>query len=223
MVADRSETQTLLDRMSSEVSAETSPLLRFLTGHGRKIMLLLAVCVLAGAGYGVYTWQQGRAVAEAQTALARILILQNQEERLSKLKAFAPTAPEAMRKGAMLAYAQAAMQAKNYPDALQAWESLGTAPGDPLYATAMIGKAEALALQGKVAEAMTCLEGVTLPADSDATGLINALLEDFAEQTGNIEKAIALCDKLSAGLSARSPQEAEFWRQKAASLRAAKS
>ena len=223
MAEDRSTNQTLLDKMHAEVTPATSPLLQFLTNNARKITIVMVACFVAAAGYGVYSWQTGKKIAEAQETLARILIVQDGADRLAKLKAFAPGAPEAMRQGVTLALAQAAMQAKEYTEAFQAWDTLGKDAKDPLYVSASVGKAEALSLQGKAAEAMAILESMTLPADSEANNLVNSALVDLAEQTGNIDKAIAVCEKLILGMAARSPEEAEFWRQKAASLRAAKS
>ncbi|SBV90503.1 conserved hypothetical protein [uncultured delta proteobacterium] len=223
MAEDLSNNQTLLDKMSSEVTPATSPLLLFLTRNARMIVAVIAVCFVAAAGYGVYAWQAGKTVAEAQEKLARILIVRDDADRLAKLKSFVPTSPEAMRKGATLALAQAAMQAKDFPEALQAWEFIAKDPKDPLYAVATIGKAEALGAQEKYAEAIAALESMTLPADSEATNLVNSLIADFAEKTGDISKAVAACEKLVTGMAGRSPEEAEFWRQKAASLRAAKS
>ena len=223
MAEDRSTNQTLLEKMHSEVAPETSPLLRFLTNNAKRITIVMAVCFVAAAGYGIYSWQAGKKIAAAQEALARILILQDGADRLAKLKAFAPGVPETMTKAVTLAVAQTAMQTKEYADAFQAWDSLAKDTKDSLYIPAMVGKAEALSLQGKGAEAMAILESIALPADSEANNLVNAAIVDLAEQAGNLEKAIAVCEKLILGMAARSPEEAEFWRQKAASLRAAKS
>ncbi|MCC8194450.1 MAG: hypothetical protein LIP28_07385, partial [Deltaproteobacteria bacterium] len=83
MAEDRSPSQplapnqTLLDKMSSEVTPETSPLLLFLANNAKRIMALLVVCCIAAAGYGVYSWQEGKKTAEAQNALAQILVVRD--------------------------------------------------------------------------------------------------------------------------------------------------
>ena len=223
MAEDHSQNQTLLDKMTSEVTPETSPLLQFLTNNAKRIMLVMAICFIAVAGYGAYSWQETQKIATAQESLTRILIVKDSVDRLAKLKAFAPSAPEAIREAVALAIAQTAMQAKSYDDAFQAWETFAKDSKSSLYTTAVIGKAESLALQGKTTEAITVLENSALPADSEATNLVNALVADLAERSGNIDKAIAMCEKLVVGMAERSPEEADFWRQKAASLRAGKS
>ena len=222
MVEDRSPNQTLLDKMSTEVTPETSPLLQLLTNNVKLITVVIVVCVIATAGYGFYSWQEGKKNAEAQEALARILIITGDADRIAKLKAFAPSAPEAIRGSVALALAKAAMQTQNYSEAFQVWDSFTKDTKNPLYSTAVIGKAETLALQGKHAEGIAVLESAALPADSEAINLVNSLIVDMAEQSGNIEKAIAACEKLAVGMAERSPETAEFWRQKATSLRAVK-
>jgi tetratricopeptide (TPR) repeat protein len=222
MAEDHSNNRTLLDTMSSEVTPATSPLFRFLTRNTRLIGVIMAACFAAAAVYGIYAWQTGKKLATAREALARILIIRDETDRLARLKSFVPTVPETMRKGAVLALAQAAMQGKDFDAAFQSWNFLAEDPLDSLYAPALIGKAEALAGQEKYAEALAALEGAALPADSEAASLITSLVADIAEKTGDISTALAACEKLVTGMAGRSPEEAEFWRQKAASLRAAK-
>lgn len=221
MAEERTNTPTLLDKMSAEVTPATSPLLEFLTNNAKLIVVALLACFAAAGGYGVYAWQNKKNVAEAQDSLARILIVRDDADRLAKLKAFLPGAPEGIRSGVNLAVAKTAMQAKDYQEAFRAWDSLAGDTKDPLYVPAMIGKAESLSLQGKAADALALLESVTLPADSEAVNLVNTLIVSTAEQAGNIEKALAVCEKLIVGMAAKSFEESEYWRQKAAALRLA--
>ncbi len=221
MAENTPKSPTLLEQMSSEVTPATSPLLTFLTTHAKLIAIVMVLCFAGAAGYGIYTWNENKKIAEAQEALSRILVLDNDADRLAKLEAFLPTAPDAMRKGLSLIIASTAMKAKKYEEAFKAWESLATDPRDPLYVTASIGKADSLAPQGKAGEGLAVLEGMTLPADSPAAGLVNILIVNFAEDVGNTEKAIAACEKIIAAVAAVNPEEADFWRQKAAALRLA--
>lgn len=221
MAEKKPDSMTLLDKMSSEVTPATSPLLDFLTNNAKLLALVLAACCIATAGYGFYTWNEGKKVVAAQEELARILILEDNPDKLAKLKAFAPGAPETISRGVTLALARTAMKIKEYAEATQAWDALAKDAKDPLYAPAVIGKAESLALQDKPAEALAVLEAMTIPAGSEDFSLVNSLIANLAEQTGNIDKALAACEKLISGMAVRSPEEAEFWRQKAASLRIA--
>lgn len=219
MAAERPTNTTLLDQMSSEMTPATSPLLEFLVKYARMIVVALIVCFVAAAGYGIYAWQSGKKLAEAQERLARVLIIKDDAARLAKLKEFAPTAPGAMQKGLALGIAHAAMQAKDYTAAFIAWDSLAKDPKDDLYITAMIGKAESLSLQGKDAEALAVLDGLSVPADDGAYNLLNILIANAAEQAGDTARAVKACENLVAGMATRSPEEADYWRQKAESLR----
>ncbi|MDL2210540.1 hypothetical protein LJC26_07025 [Desulfovibrio sp. OttesenSCG-928-O18] len=219
MAENRPTDPTLLDKMSSEVAPEVSPLLRFLLNNARRIGMVTAVFVLAAAGFGIYKWQSDKQLREAQNALGTILAAADNTDRLAKLKTFLPTAPAPIKNSVLLALAKAASDAKDYTAAADAWGEIAKDPKDPLYITATIGKAENLALADKAAEALAAVEAMTLPAGSAAQNLVNTLIVDLAEKTGNVEKAIAACEKLVTGTAMTSPEEADFWRQKAASLR----
>lgn len=221
MAKEQSSPQTLLDKMSAEVTPATSPLLEFLTRNARLIGIGIAVCVVAAAGYGFYAWQDKRATAKAQDDLARIIILPDATDRLAKLKEFLASAPPGMRKSVNLAIALAASQAESHADAFQAWDALSRDTESPLYVTAMVGKAESLSLQGKASEALAILEGISLASDSGAANMVNTLIISAAEKAGDLKKALAVCEKLIPGMAERSPEEAEYWRQKAAALRLA--
>lgn len=214
---------SLLERMSTEIAPEVSPLMRFLLDNSRSIAAGIVICALAAAGFGVYSWHTGKQVADAQTALGRILVLKDNADRLAKLEAFKTDAPATVRPAVTLAIANAAMQVQNYAVAVSAWKELGADPKSALYITAIIGQAECLAAQGKTPEAIVTLERASIAADSTAVYLVNSILANLAEKNGDIEKAIAACDKIAAAIAAANPDEATFWRQKAASLRNTKS
>lgn len=211
--------QSLFDKMSSEVTPEVSPLLRFLADNGRRILIVLGVCVLAGAGYGVYAWQARGQVQQAQNDLGQIMVITDSAARLAKLNAFLPKAPADMKAAVTMSIAMTAAEAKQYGEAAKAWGDVAKDVTDPLYVTALVGRAENLAMAGKAAEALAVLEGANLPSDSAAHPLINSLMVDIAEQTGDTAKAIAACEKLVSGSGLNNPEEADFWRQKAANLR----
>ncbi len=216
MATDPKE-NSLLQKMSSEVAPEVSPLLQALLNNSKLIGIVLAVCVLGAAAYGGWRWHEAKSISEAQAELGRILILPAPADREAKLKTFLASAPEGMKAAGNLALAQAALEAKNYAAAVGAWDAVARDSQSPLYATAMIGKAEALALQGKDAEAVAILETVKASAEKNAKSLVESMIVDLAEKAGDYTKALASCDALINTTS--NPMEVEFWRQKAASLR----
>lgn len=211
--------QSLFDRMSSEVTPEVSPLLLFLTNNARYILIGLAICIAVGAGYGIYSWQARGRVEQAQNDLGGILVTTDSAARLAKLEEFLAKAPSGMRTAVVLAVANAAMEAGKHDAAINAWGELAKDSGNPLYSTALIGKARSLALADRSGEALAVLESAALPADSSAANLINSLIVDLAQKTGDTARAVAACEKLVAANGLQNPEEAEFWRQKAAFLR----
>lgn len=219
MADDRSINKTLMAEITSEVTPATSPLLNFLITHSRKLMAAAAVCVIAGAGYGIYSWQMKNQVAEAQDKLGRILITQNSPDKLASLKAFLASAPAGVKGSVQMAIAKTAMDVKDYAAAYEAWDVLARDTKSALYIIAMVGKAEALALQDKTAEALAMAEGIAIPTDSPSMPLVHGLIIDLAEKSGDFPKAITACEKLVASIAMLNPEEADFWRQKAASLR----
>lgn len=219
MADNRPANKTLIDEITAEVTPATSPLLDFLIAHSRKIAVAALVCVIAGAGYGVYSWQAKKQVVAAQEKLGRILVKQNAADKLAELKAFLAEAPAETQGAVRIAMAKAAMDAKDYPAAYEAWDALSKDPKSALYITAMVGKAETLALQDKTAEALTVAESIVVPASSASVPLVQGLIIDLAEKSGDFAKAIAACEKVVASIALLNPEEADFWRQKAASLR----
>ena len=219
MAEKNADNMTLLDKMSSEMTPATSPLLEFLTNNIKLIVLVLVGCCIMAGGYGFYTWNQNKKAIAAQDELARILILEDNQDKLAKLKTFISGSPEAMRSGLTLALARTAMKVQDYSEASQAWDTLTKNPKDAIYAIAMIGKAESLSHLGKTAEALALLESMTAPSGNEVASLVNILIVSLAEQTGDYNKSIAACEKIISNTIAENPQEAEYWRLKANSLR----
>ena len=220
-MAGPEKNSSLVSQVTSEVAPETSPLLNFLVKNRRVLGLALLVLVLAMVGYGVYTWRSGKQLAASQAELGRILVMASDTERLAKLKAFAVDAPSSMRDGLQLAIARSASLAKDYPAAVAAWDTLTKNPNAAVYAVAIVGKAENLILQNRDADALAVLLGAVVQNNMAASNLINSLVVDLAEKLGDYPKAIAASEKLVTGSAAGGVEEANFWRQKAASLRLA--
>ncbi|MDR3073511.1 MAG: hypothetical protein LBV01_02145 [Deltaproteobacteria bacterium] len=218
MAGNRPTDPTLLETLSSEVSPAGSPLLRFLMDNARRLGFAAVILVLGGAGYGIYTWHTGKQITDAQNELGRILVVADSADRLARLKAFLPGVPAAVRPAVLLSVARAASEAKDYAAAGGAWDELAKNPQDSLHVVAVMGKAEALVLQEKNAEALALAEALKLPEDSAAVGMVNSFIVDLAEKTGDLDKATAACAKLVTVVAMANPEEADFWRQKAASL-----
>lgn len=218
MSQNRSSDPSLLQKVSSEVSPEVSPLMLLLLNNAKRIAIVFAIGVIGAAGYGIYNWRGNKQITQAQNDLGQILVIEDSDARLKKLKAFQASAPARVKPAVALAIAKSAMIAGNFGEAEKAWGELARDAKDPLYATAVIGKAESLSNQGKAAEALAALETMSLSPDNTAVMLVDSMIVDFAEKSGNLEKAVAASEKIAAA-TMTNPEEADFWRQKAAYLR----
>ncbi len=206
--------KNLLDKVSAEVAPEVSPLLNLLLKYSRLLVFLLVAVVAIGIGWGGYAWYSGRQLAAATLELGELQALPA-AEGLEKLKTFAAGAPSGLKSAANLALAQAALYASDYATAASAWEAVAARETGPMAQVARIGKAQALVMAGKDAEALAVLQAVAPETDA-MRAFVDELLVDLAEKTGNIELAV----KASRSL-AENPALAEnsaYWMQKAASL-----
>ncbi len=206
--------KNLLDKVSAEVAPEVSPLLNLLLKYSRLLVFLLVAVVVIGIGWGGYAWYSGRQLAAATLELGELQALPA-AEGLEKLKTFAAGAPSGLKSAANLALAQAALYASDYATAASAWEAVAARETGPMAQVARIGKAQALVMAGKDAEALAVLQAVAPETDA-MRAFVDELLVDLAEKTGNIELAV----KASRSL-AENPALAEnsaYWMQKAASL-----
>ncbi len=208
---------SLLGRASAEVAPEVSPLLRSLLAHARLIAIVVGLALAGTAGFGIYNWHANSQLEKSRVELGRVEIISDPTVRLKELEVFLAKAPSGMSTAVNLAVAKAALEAKNYDRAAKAWDAVAKDPQDALYISAILGKAQALSLDGKDAEAMAALEKASAPAKDGNKALLDKAIEDLAEKMGNIDKAIATCEALAANNSVIS--ESDYWRQKAVSLR----
>lgn len=207
---------SLLEKMSAEVNPEASKLLEFITLNARKIVALFVLCIAGGVGYGVYTWYSADQLDKARAELGRIEMIQAAPERLAALEAFA--APGELVVAANLAMAATALEAEDFDKAAAAWEKVGAAEQGSFATVAVVGRADALIKGGKDAEALAFLQKHQNSGSDLARTMVDRMVLDLAEKLGNISVAIAACDSLAT--NPVSSGEAEFWRQKAAELKA---
>lgn len=208
---------SLLQKISAEVAPEVSPLLRFLLRHARLIAIFLGLALVVAVGFGVYSWHSGRRLEQARIELGRIEVSPDPAVRIRELEAFAGTAPSSMRAAVTLALAQASLEARDYGRAAGAWGTMAEDPNGSFYLVAVLGKAQALVMQDKSAEALAVLENAAPAISEAARSLVDRAIADLAEKTGNLERAIAAGESLAANSAIGS--ESEYWLQKIASLR----
>ena len=208
---------SLLQKMSAEVSPEVSPLLRFLLDHARTIAIVIGLILAATAGFGIYSWYNNKQLDKARIELGRIEISPSAADRIKELEAFATRAPASMSTAVNLALAKSSLEIKDYDRAIKAWDAIARDPQGSFYLVAVLGKAQALVMQDKGADALAVLEKIAPTVKDGAKALVDKAIADVAEKMGNFDRAIAASEALAANNAIIS--EAEYWRQKAAALR----
>ena len=175
----------LLQELQSEVTHEAAPLLQFLLKHAVTIMVLLGLFALALGGMGAYTWHAGKSAAEAQDALARIMITTQGAARVDALEKFVEQAPDGLRVAALMELADAAMREKAYAKAAATYEKAAAADAEGAVGLlASFNHGQALLADGKAEAALSVLNA-----------LLPRLEENAARQVLPVQAAAALAAK----------------------------
>lgn len=187
----------LVDSLQAEVAAEASPLMLLLVAHARKIAFALVLFIIAIGGYWFYASHIEKATAKDAQDLGAILIIPDTALRLERLEAYTGTAPASVRHEAWFALAGAAGQTKNYAALYKAWETIeGFDPA--LAGTASLGMANALAQQGKYADALAVLDKALPKLKGAETINANVRISLLAEAAGDYARAVKACDAILA-------------------------
>lgn len=208
---------SLLQKMTAEVAPEVSPLLRFLLDHARLIAVVIGLALAATAGFGIYSWYTSKQLDKSRIELGRIVVSPNAADRIRELEAFATRAPASMAVAINLALAKSSLETKDYDRAIRAWDAIAGDPQGSFYLVAVLGKAQALVMQDKNAEALAVLEKVAPSFKDGPRALVDRAIADVAEKMGDFDRAIAASESLAANNAVIT--EADYWRQKAAFLR----
>ncbi|MDR1490958.1 MAG: hypothetical protein LBS65_10890 [Desulfovibrio sp.] len=198
----------LTNSLQSEVAAEASPLLRFITARARPLIAALALVIVSVAGYRLYAAQAEKQAAEEAENLGRILVISNPAMRLEQLEAYAAKAPSSSQTAVWLAIMETANQIPDHAKVLAAWEKAAPA----LKVQAAMGMAGALAAQEKYREAVDALERVAGELKGEEAGMVYSRIVILAELLGDYKRAVAACDALinQPGF----PAGSEIWVQK---------
>ncbi|MGE4423443.1 MAG: tetratricopeptide repeat protein [Pseudodesulfovibrio sp.] len=160
--------------------------------------LITAVCIIlavtvAYAGYKAYS---AKAEASAQARLGEIMVTSTGADRLAKLDALLGDVTDSVRPAVTLEAAQTAMSLGDYAKAGGYWESLvGMTQGEMQF-VARMGRAKAMALAGKGAEALKEMKELVGTASAAYTVPVYRQLALAAEAAGDKAEALAAYKKL---------------------------
>lgn len=215
---------SLMNSLQAEVGAEASPMMRFLVRNARAIVFGVLLLVAAAVAFWAYSWQADKKRVEEEITLGRIITIADARQRLAKLEAFLPDAPDSVRRGAWFAFLDAAYENENQEALYRAWEAIGGF--SPIMdATAARGMANALTAQGKRREALAVLDKVSASLRRPDITDINMRIVLLAEHLGDYERALLACDAIIAAgenpLANGAPgtfTDPKFWKQKKTEL-----
>lgn len=206
---------SLIDNIQSEVSAEASAMLHFLTNHARIIALALVLFIVCIIGYWVYSDMATKDRDGEIAGLGKILLVSDAKARLGQLESFAASAPKSVQRQTWYSIMEAAYELRDYDKQYTAWEKI-RGFDDSIRVTATIGMADALSSQGKYKEALQTLEGATANIKDGSAPPVYMRILALAEYLGDYGRALSACDTLLSKTA--NPADVSLWTQKKALL-----
>lgn len=214
---------SLLGEIQSEAAVEAAPLLTFIVSNMRVIVGVILLLLVATVGYGVWQWQNTKAVREAQIDLGRILVKDSGEARVKALQGFLPTAPAHMRGAILLELASSAVTADDFDSAVTAYKELAsTQAGTALGMIAALNESSLLQRQNKPAEALVVLETLLPTLPENLRPAVQEQIASTADQAGDLEKALKYYEEILLpipGAAQRSEMETSFYRSRIQKLK----
>jgi len=190
MADKQTPNQDMLNEIEGQAPASMHPLLEAAFKYQKQ--LIIAVCAIVGVTviYAAYNGYATSAMTTAQAELGAVRMEQNGPEKISKLEGLLNTVPGSVKPAVVLELAQASLATKDYDKAVTYWETLA-AEGDDMAYVARMGKAKALLLSGKAADALAELKDVLAAAPEGYAIPINRQIALAAEAAGDNAQALA--------------------------------
>lgn len=182
----------LMGELQSEVSAEATPLLRFVVMHAKLLVGCVVVLILAIAAVGGWRWHESSVQRDAEIALGHIRVSTSGAERIAALERIAADIPAGMRLGVELDIAITALGMQDLPKAAAAYGSLyAQDPKGPIGLMAALNQADILQRSNKPAEALAVLDALEKNAPESMRPVIAEGQAISAEQAGDLNRALA--------------------------------
>lgn len=187
----------LLQALKEDISPEATPALQFLMDHAKTISSIVIAGVLIAVAIIVYQWNHKNNIAKAKSDVAAILVSKTGADKINALEALLPDVPSEIVAGVYLDMAYTAVGINDPVKAADAWDKVYNSANDPaLKAVAGLGKAKALADQGKDAEALVILDTVSSTTDAAMLPQLQMEIAVLAEKSGDLQKSKAAYEAL---------------------------
>lgn len=181
---DSSESALLRD-LQEEVTAETAPLLQFITRHAALIAGTVIVFLLVLVVTGLFQWYNGNKVTKAREELARIFEGQNSQDKINALSALYDNVPEVMRVPVLLALAQSAFELGQGKLAAETYAMAADSDNGAIGIVAILGEVGSKLKDEKYGEALGILHGLAdrQPTISQSV-VLRQMIAEVADKAG---------------------------------------
>lgn len=202
--------QTLLDGIQGEVSAENAPLLRFMTKHASALAGVVLVLLLVLGGMAVWNWYHGGKQEEARRELDRINMQLKGKDRDAALSKLAENAPDSVKLFIYMSLGQSAQENGDPALAADAYAKAASLDGDgALGLTAALGSVGSLLMQAQYPQALALLQELKKKLHGSGNLVpLQQMLAEAASKAGQLELAQKTYAALAAG--AKTPEAAYF-------------
>jgi predicted Zn-dependent protease len=184
----REEQTSLLHQLSSEVTPEADPALRFILNNIKTISLSLGAVVLL-------------TLKKQQAELGMIVATKSGVEKLQALDTFASGVSGKLQTAVNLEIARTGLELKQYDRAAAAYNAVIAHGEGPVF-MARFGLAQALLQQDKAAEATDILMALAAEAPESFTVSVNRMLAEAAFEAGRYDQALAAFETLQGVVAA---------------------
>lgn len=205
--------------IQNEVSAESAPLLQFISRYAGWIAAFVIILVLILAGTALWNWYYGGKLEEARSELARVNLRLQGEEKEKALAKLVETVPDDMKMFAYMSLGHAALENNNANLAADAYaKAASLGENNSLAHAAAMAQANILLGKGEFQKGLDILKKM---AENDPTlgqtSQFKEILAEAAQNAGDNELARTTYEELA---KQANPQEAGYYRSRAAALQA---
>lgn len=187
--------QDVLNQVESHTPESLHPILEAAFKYRKQLIITVSVIVAAAAVYGGMTAYTAKARTGAQAELGTILVESRGADRLAKLEGLVGNVPGSVEPAVELAIAETAMTTGDFDKAVEYWTKVADAASGDTRLAAELGKAKALLLSGKAADALAALKA--LDASEAYAVPVNRQIAVAAEAAGDKAAALAAYKTLS--------------------------
>lgn len=208
--ANENENKSLLQDIQGEVSAESAPLLQFITAHASKIAGVVLALLLVLGGMGIWKWYHGGKQQEAREELTRIESQLKGKDRDKALDQLAQKAPDSVKLFIYLSLAKSAQENGDPVLSADAYSKAAKLEGDSALAiTAALGSAGSLLAQGEYMQGLALLQELETKTPEAAKSLpFQQMLAESAYYAGKLDLARKTYTKLAG--EEKTPESAYF-------------